>query len=779
MRQSSPDPLATVTTRQVLLIAIYAAGVSVSTGIGQPSLASQVRVVQPGDDAQFQLIEIMIDAQPGDVIQLEEGRYEFDTELTLHAEHVTLRGRGAKKTILSFRGQRFGAGGILAQGRALTFEDLRIEDTAGNAIKVHQSEHVVLRNVHVEWTDGPKSDNGAYGIYPVECKNVLVEGCYAKGASDAGIYVGQCHDVIVRDCFAEFNVAGIEIENTIGADVYDNRATNNTGGLLVFDLPGLNVVNGGNIRVYQNTVTNNNTLNFAPAGTMVSDVPTGTGMMVLATDDVDIFDNTIADHDTVNVLIASFHITQRPIGNDRYDAYPEAITIRGNRIGRGGAKPTGAITTVLTPVLGRTFPDIIYSGDLNPKYATDGKLPEERRLHVANNGAATFVDLHLDQLTPGNLLTGKYRVERDASGYSSKRAAVPGVELPSFPDQVSHENPAAKVYHEAPRLLSQWNLFNQPLHRQVPSDDVLPYELNTALFSDYTLKYRFIKLPKGRAMDFETAEVFSFPPGTVIAKTFAYPWVEDEQVKLEHNETRQRLRLLETRIETRIGDRWYGFSYVWNDEQTDAMLALGGAVLSVKATDSSGTIVPHAYPIPNANQCITCHSDDGEFVPLGPTARNLNRDSPGGEGNQLSLWQAHGKLRSLPEDWSAIPKLAAFDDKALGTDERARAYLEVNCAHCHRPGGSAASAGLDLRIVQGHREKFGVWKSPVATGRGSGGRRFDLVPGKPDESILLYRLLSQEPGVRMPNLARGLVHTEAVDLIKQWIEGIPEDKSTR
>jgi parallel beta-helix repeat protein len=213
--------------------------------------------------------------------------------LNVVCDNFTIRGAGQDKTILSFKNQDSGSGGLMATGNSFLIEDLTVQDTVGNGIKVLGARDVTFRRVRVEWTAGPKPTNGAYGIYPVECQNVLVENSTSIGASDAGIYCGQCRDVIVRGCRAEGNVTGIEIENTLNADVYDNIVTNNTGGVLVFDLPGLNLVNGGHVRVFKNQIVENNHVNFAPLGTMVTDVPSGTGVMLLATDHVEIFDNDI------------------------------------------------------------------------------------------------------------------------------------------------------------------------------------------------------------------------------------------------------------------------------------------------------------------------------------------------------------------------------------------------------------------------------------------------------------------------------------------------------
>ena len=246
-------------------------------GMLAPNAAhSETFIVPTGPDVQFALQSRLIEAQPGDVIQLESGLYEFRGELNLMCRHVTIRGRGPDKTILSFRDQQVGSDGLAVTGDGFVIEDLAVENTAGNAIKVLGATGVTFRRVRTEWTDGPKSTNGAYGIYPVQCSDVLIEDCVAIAAADAGIYVGQSERVIVRRCRAEKNVAGIEIENTRHSDVYDNVAQNNTGGILVFDLPGLPVANGGTTRVYRNRIQGNNHTNFAPKGNMVADVPAGT-----------------------------------------------------------------------------------------------------------------------------------------------------------------------------------------------------------------------------------------------------------------------------------------------------------------------------------------------------------------------------------------------------------------------------------------------------------------------------------------------------------------------
>ena len=732
-----------------------------------PRFEPSVHRIAPHENAQHALIARLIEAVPGDIIQLEAGRYEFDTELNLNCSHITIRGAGPQQTVLSFKQQQFGSEGLTATGDAFVIENLAVEDTIGNAIKVLGADGATFRNVRVEWTRGPDSDNGAYGIYPVQCKNVLIDHCEVYAASDAGIYVGQCQDVIVRHSKAERNVAGIEIENTVRADVYENIATNNTGGILVFDLPGLQVTNGGHVRVFDNKVFENNLPNFAPGGTMVAGVPTGTGVMVMATDEVEIFRNEIRDHQTTNVSVVSFLITERKIKNATYDPFSESISIHDNLISGGGKRPAGRVAELLTPVVGKTFPDIFYDGIVNPAKLVDGSLPKELSLRLDGNRdqkgqPATFANFRIGDFSLKNVRAGSYKVDRDVQYYVGRREPLPAVRLQPHSSPETAVNSALTVYHSAPRRLSEWKLFYGEINEQQPAEGVLPYELNTALFSDATAKHRFIRLPDGESMEWDDETALRFPIGTAIAKTFGYPHDARDPGAGE--------RLLETRIELRKADGWYGYSYIWNDRQSDAELALGGGVIEASWIGEDGEPLSNRYQVPNANQCLSCHAQNVKYEPLGPTARNLNR--PDG---QLNDWITARHVTGSP-DAADRPRLAAYTDSHSGTlDDRARAWLEVNCAHCHNPQGTARTSGLDLRVVQNDPAKFGVWKSPVATGRGSGGHSYDIVPGRPDASILMHRIESEEPGVRMPNLSRNMIHDESARLIRDWIAAMPSE----
>tara|TARA_A100000164_G_C21864879_1_gene752018 strand:+ start:140 stop:1342 length:1203 start_codon:yes stop_codon:yes gene_type:complete len=318
------------------------------------------------------LREALETASPGDVIEVPAGTFNFKRSLILNTDNVTLRGAGMDQSILNFKGQVAGAEGLSVNASNFLIEDLAIEDSVGDALKINEGDNITIRRVRTEWTNGPSTDNGAYGIYPVQTTNVLLEGNVAIGASDAGIYVGQSRQVIVRNNRAEYNVAGIEVENTIGADVYNNVANNNTGGILVFNMPSI-PQRGYATRVFDNDVHSNNTENFAIPGTAVSGVPTGSGVMINSNDQVEIFNNRITNNNTANIVISSYFSAnfagQREIAAE-FDPYPEQIMIYGNSFEGGGTAPGLAYLTQLRNALygeqGK-FPDIIWDGIVNPE----------------------------------------------------------------------------------------------------------------------------------------------------------------------------------------------------------------------------------------------------------------------------------------------------------------------------------------------------------------------------------------------------------------------------
>lgn len=346
------------------------------TGVAQKDIQKKI---------QAQLIEV----EDGGTVTLPEGNFTFDASLSMEGKNnVSIRGAGMNKTILSFKNQVTGAEGIkISNGKNITLENFTVQDTRGDAIKIQLADVVILKNVTTGWTGGPDPDNGGYGIYPVQCSNVLIDGCVAHGASDAGIYVGQSHHIIIKNSKAYENVAGIEIENSLYADVFDNEAYNNTGGILVFDLPDLIVKEGGYVRIFRNHIHDNNHPNFAPKGNIVGKVPLGTGLMILATRNVEAFENRIINNISAGTAIVSYYITENPINDASYKPFPTHISIHDNIYERPDVKATGKgrLGKVFRFKLryGKNVPHILFDG------IKDDKM-DNRNICLKNNTNASF-----------------------------------------------------------------------------------------------------------------------------------------------------------------------------------------------------------------------------------------------------------------------------------------------------------------------------------------------------------------------------------------------------
>ncbi|MCB0668563.1 MAG: right-handed parallel beta-helix repeat-containing protein [Saprospiraceae bacterium] len=288
-----------------------------------------------------ELQRALIMADSGSIIEIPAGRFAFERSLSLDGvDHVTIRGAGKDKSILSFMGQKDGAEGMLIKANHILLEGFTIEDSEGDALKIQDSDDVTIRDIHTTWTQGAKSTNGGYGIYPVACTNVLIETSEASYASDAGIYVGQSKQVIMRNNWAHHNVAGIEIENSLDVEAYDNLAENNTGGILIFDMPGLPQPNGGRVKVYRNISRDNNFANFAPEGGVVATLPPGSGMVIIAHRDVEVYENQITGYKTLGLGVISWYFTERPFDtNNGYDPYYKNVSVHDNVFERKKAIP--------------------------------------------------------------------------------------------------------------------------------------------------------------------------------------------------------------------------------------------------------------------------------------------------------------------------------------------------------------------------------------------------------------------------------------------------------
>jgi parallel beta-helix repeat protein len=355
-------------------------------------IAANTTAINAQADFEKQLQTQLIVTENGNNVEITEGVFTLTKSLSMDGKrNIVIRGKGMDKTILSFKNQTSGAEGLrITNCINITLEDLTVQDSKGDLIKAMHVNGITFRRVKAEWTGKPSSKNGGYALYPVQCQDVMIDGCVARGASDAGIYVGQSRGIVVKNCTATENVAGIEIENSLNADVFDNTATKNTGGILVFDLPDLIQKKGGFVRVYNNKIIENNLANFAPKGNIVAKVPQGTGVLILATNHVEIYDNQIINNKSAGVGIISYFMTENPIKDTLYYPYPTAIYIHDNNFERKHQRATfkGRFGKIFWFKLkfGKNVPHILYDGIIDPNFKeVNGTIGFKLGICIQNN----------------------------------------------------------------------------------------------------------------------------------------------------------------------------------------------------------------------------------------------------------------------------------------------------------------------------------------------------------------------------------------------------------
>ena len=321
------------------------------------------------------------------------------------------------------------------------------------------------------------------------------------------------------------------------------------------------------------------------------------------------------------------------------------------------------------------------------------------------------------------------------------------------------------IPEEPHELLSSYHFFEGEISELNPVAGVLPYDLNTPLFSDYSYKKRFVWMPEGTSARYDTDHVLDFPIGAVLIKNFYY--FNDER---DHAQGKQ---LMETRLLINRGEEWDAYGYTWNEDQSDAIYDIVGDIKEVNWINKDGEEKYVDYIIPNKNQCKGCHAYDNKLLPIGPKARNINKDYAYSDGskNQLEKWASIGYLNGLA-DSDDRPSVADWQNETQSLHGRTMAYLDMNCGHCHNPKGAGQTSGLTLLATSEIGHKLGVFKPTVSAGAGTGGHTYSVVPGNPDESIMIYRMKSTNPGAMMPELGRRLVHDEGVALVENWIESL-------
>jgi len=772
--------------RLVLAVA-FVATVSVRCNFAPGPAGTTVIHLEPAPaesapDFQVRVRQAVNLATPGTILEFGAGTFAFTQGFTIAASHVTVRGQGMNETILDFSAAT-DSQAFLARGDEFLIHDLRIWDPPGDGVKAENVDGATFRRVWVEWASFADPNNGPYGIYPVSSQNILVEYCYIKGAEDTGIYVGQSDAVVVRYNYLEGNVAGIEIENTTNSDVHHNISTGNTAGILVFNDPGIARF-GQNARVHHNWLYDNNGPNFG-SSPLLTLVPSGIGLLLMSMDNVEIFENDIFDNRTSAIALISFELTLLPYPAG-WDVWPEKLHVHDNRVDGNSDQPQSVIGQVIAFQFGTELPDVWWDRIRNPAFGltADQLLPAELRNCVHDNVPSADGDPVWGILGTGPF-PGSDRY--DLAPFDCVHPPVAPVvlrerlPLPEAQQELTPEETAAlceadsvgvnwAAFEASCPNLSDYNLFATGDPRGPVTERGVLYELTTPLFSDYANKYRFVFVPPGQTAAYDAQNVFDFPVGTIVSKTFAFDLPGGGE------------RVVETRLLVHRASGWRALVYLWDAAMTQATYTPEGAIVPIDVVVTDGSERSIVYQVPDVNQCGGCHTGFGQPMQLiGPKARLLNRPDPGdgtGTTNQLVTWNALGILDAAV-DPSLEPRLPVWDDPTDGTlGERARAYLESNCAHCHRPAGRASFTNLWLHIDQPEDFNLGICKHPIAAGAGAGGLTFDIAPGDPDASILAYRLASAQPAIAMPELAKATVHDEGVALVRDWIAGLPGDCGT-
>lgn len=318
--------------------------------------------------------------------------------------------------------------------------------------------------------------------------------------------------------------------------------------------------------------------------------------------------------------------------------------------------------------------------------------------------------------------------------------------------------------------LSEYGFFKGKMREFNPGNGVLLYEPTSSLFTDYAFKSRYIWMPEGvsATIQDDVEGTFDFPDKTVLIKNFYYP--------ADFRSPGEDIRIIETRLMVKKNGNWDAFPYIWNKDQTDASYKVVGAEIPVNWIDDQGEAQLANYIVPNKAQCKSCHNKDEVMVPLGVKAKHLNHElrEKDGPKNQLIKWEESGYIHGL-KAVDNYPTIVNYNDTSSPLNLRAKAYLDINCAHCHSAEGPASTSGLFLNYEETDPAKLGVYKTPVAAGFGAGSFKYSIWPGKSDESIMTFRMGTNQVGAAMPEIGRVTVHKEGVELIKSWIDGMSEE----
>lgn len=706
--------------------------------------------VTPGEEAQGALQSAIVLAGTGETICLAAGTYALRYEVQIDTHGLTLRGAGASETVLDFSSQVLGRSGLSVWSGNVTIEELTVRDTAGDGVRATGVDNAAFRKVAVTWTSEAAGEAAARGLLARDCNGLVIDGCVVSGASGAGIVVSESFRARITGSHTSGNSAGIMVENSQLVEVVDNHVDANGVGIVVADLPRLKTWDGARVKVSANTVEKNNAESLVRPKSILGSVPSGTGVLLLGVDRCEVTGNTIQDNRSVGVMIQSWDSAVYGATKDpKYDPYPQSNWVHDNTLEHNGFDPLGAYGAT------GDLPSLVWDGCADA--GTEDPKGALRNCWSAN-GAAGYQNLdRCGTLTDPPTEIAAVTCELETLNLPEPCSSRAGC------NETAPAAPAPQDGGECtipfPRL-SDYGFFGGRMADLEPEGRVFPYDMTAPLWTDGAVKRRFISLPEEAVIGFREADMWLFPSGTILIMNVGYP--------VDATDPAGALTLIETRLMVHSHSGWAPHTYLWNADQTEAHLRVGGDV------GAFGDERP--YRVANPNGCARCHKNSGTIVPLGPKTRQLNRAVVRGDQTVDQLeWLSQQGVFAFPLPPAASLPLQPEPHGAGSLEDRARSWLDAVCGHCHRPGGAAEASGLSLSAPEKDLLARGVCK-PVAThGPVPGGHAYDIVPGAPDDSYLVYLLGSTDPAIRMPPLPSLTVDPDGLKLVRDWIAAMPAE----
>ncbi|MFT7623312.1 MAG: parallel beta-helix repeat protein [Myxococcota bacterium] len=708
---------------------------AVSAGDGAPCHWT----VAPGDQDQDTIQAALSAALTDQTVCLEAGIYQVTRQLRVARLGVTLRGAG-ETTVLDFNGSTLSPNGVALINDDTGVRDLLIRGASGAGVSGVARHNVHVNNVVVEGAGAVR-----FGIDFISGDGIVVEGNTVTGATRAAIRLSRGFRGRVANNDLSDSGAGLELEASTSIGVDANQIHGNTIGVLITNTPGLPGAVGSRAKLKDNVIDGNNGASIATAPGI--DSVSGIGVLIVASDRNEVAGNTIRNNQSAGIAILSREGTILPASRVAdFDAIVESSHVFDNTYEGNAGAPTG-----FAKDLGAA--DVVWDGCI-----PDGDVAADKRTCIREPAGTV---LNLDVCGQGDT-----DVDCELTAFNTPEACSSKVGCPDIDPAQPEANETCEMPY--PRL-SDYGFFGRDaLAAMVPTERVLPYEVSASLWADGAEKWRYLALPaNGETIAFKDLGTWILPTGAVLIKSFGYP--------LDEREPNGARRLIETRLLIHTSGGWVGHSYVWNDAQTEAHRYPAGLETTLSFTDKTGAAVERPYLAPSPERCADCHGWSGRQVPLGLNTRMLNRMvSRDGQQTAQIQWLADaGAFAFPPQQTGRLAHPSPYDETA-DLNGRARAWLDTNCGHCHRPGSAAEETDLVLAAAATEDAQLGICQESVyAGGAGDDTVAYTIVPGDPDASLMVQRIAVAGSEFRMPPLPLQTLDSQGLELIRAWIADMP------